>query len=84
MPAYGPSLMDQPSEWFLAGKPDVMRAMKTAPYDPKKNFWAPDKKEIFIKVEAKSEKGDDVTCVGEGGAVSSNFNHLNRMFGHCH
>ncbi|XP_035677217.1 myosin-7-like [Branchiostoma floridae] len=69
MPAYGPSLMDQPSEWFLAGKPDVMRALKTAPYDPKKNFWAPDKKEIFVKVEAKSEKGDDVTCVAAGGAT---------------
>ncbi|XP_066285206.1 myosin-7-like [Branchiostoma lanceolatum] len=69
MPAYGPSLMDQPSEWFLAGKPDVMRALKTAPYDPKKNFWAPDKKEIFVKVEAKSEKGDDVTCVADGGAT---------------
>ena len=70
MPAYGPSLMDQPSEWFLAGKPDEMRKLKTAPYDPKKNFWAPDKKEIFVKVEAKSEKGDDVTCVAAGGAVS--------------
>eukprot|EP00058_Branchiostoma_floridae_P008902 XP_002594390.1 hypothetical protein BRAFLDRAFT_72205 [Branchiostoma floridae] len=69
MPAYGPSLMDQPSEWFLAGQPDTMRKLKTAPYDPKKNFWAPDKKDIFIRVEAKSEKGDDVTCVAEGGAT---------------
>ncbi|XP_019620560.1 PREDICTED: myosin heavy chain, striated muscle-like [Branchiostoma belcheri] len=46
-----------------------MKKLKTAPYDPKKNFWAPDKKEIFVKVEVKSEKGDDVTCVAEGGAT---------------
>ncbi|XP_066265403.1 myosin-16-like [Branchiostoma lanceolatum] len=61
MPAYGPSLEDQPSERFLFGDPEDMKKLRSAPYDAKKNCWVPDEKEVFIEAEIKAKKGDQVT-----------------------
>ncbi|XP_078681754.1 uncharacterized protein LOC144916498 [Branchiostoma floridae x Branchiostoma belcheri] len=61
MPAYGPSLEDQPSEDFLLGNKKKMMEIRNAPYDVKKSVWIPDQKEIFVEAEIKSEKGDQVT-----------------------
>ncbi|XP_078656463.1 uncharacterized protein LOC144902763 [Branchiostoma floridae x Branchiostoma belcheri] len=67
MPAYGPSLEDQPSDKFLYGDPKDMMKLKNQPYDAKKNVWVPDKKEIFVAAEVKSTKGDQVTVTTADG-----------------
>ncbi|XP_078574519.1 myosin-7-like [Branchiostoma floridae x Branchiostoma japonicum] len=67
MPAYGPSLEDQPSDKFLFGDPKDMMKLKNQPYDAKKNVWVPDKKEIFVAAEIKSTKGDQVTVTTADG-----------------
>ncbi|XP_078700142.1 uncharacterized protein LOC144926944 isoform X1 [Branchiostoma floridae x Branchiostoma belcheri] len=67
MPAYGPSLEDQPSERFLFGDPEDMKKLRSAPYDAKKNCWVPDEKEVFIEAEIKAKKGDQVTVTTRSG-----------------
>ncbi|XP_078700139.1 uncharacterized protein LOC144926943 isoform X1 [Branchiostoma floridae x Branchiostoma belcheri] len=67
MPAYGPSMMDQPSERFLYGDPEDMKKLRSAPYDAKKNCWVPDAQEVFIEAEIKAKKGDQVTVTTRTG-----------------
>ncbi|XP_035687494.1 myosin-16-like isoform X2 [Branchiostoma floridae] len=67
MPAYGPSMMEQPSERFLYGDPADMKKLRSAPYDAKKNCWVPDAQEVFIEAEIKAKKGDQVTVTTRTG-----------------
>ena len=65
--------------WLAIDRKKLMKA-QTGSFDGKKNVWAPDEKEMFVKALIKSTKGDDVTVELEKGGVSLAFNlYLNRL-----
>lgn len=48
-------------KYLLVPREEKIRT-QARPYDSKKNFFAPDKKEGYLCAEIQSEKGDMVTC----------------------
>ena len=50
---------------FLMVDRKKLQKMQTGSFDSKKNVWAPHQKEVFVKAEIKSTKGDEVTVETE-------------------
>ena len=78
MPPKQDKISDDPRV-YIYGDTKLMMELRSAPYDPKKNVWAPDDKECFIAVEVKEEKGDKAVVQLPKGAVSTKFT-LKRHF----
>ncbi|CAH1226607.1 MYH7 [Branchiostoma lanceolatum] len=60
MPPKSDKISDDPRV-YIFGDTKLMMELRSAPYDPKKNVWAPDDKDVYIAVEIKEEKGGKVT-----------------------
>ncbi|CAH1226637.1 MYH7 [Branchiostoma lanceolatum] len=59
MPPKQDKISDDPRV-YIYGDLKLMNELRASPYDPKKNVWAPDEKEVYIAVEIKEEMGDKV------------------------
>ena len=70
MPPKSDKISDDPRV-YIFGDTKLMMELRSAPYDPKKNVWAPDEKDVFIAVEIKEEKGDKITVQLPKGQVST-------------
>ncbi|KAI8488241.1 Myosin-7 [Branchiostoma belcheri] len=68
MPPKQDKISDDPKV-YIYGDTKLMNELRASPYDPKKNVWAPDEKEVYIAVEIKEEKGDKCTVQLQKGST---------------